>query len=286
MDNNFQQQINGKSDLRQEIADKNKLLQIVMVCLSLITISTILQDFIHSRLNNYSFYLSESLLFKTVWILFLPLLFLQYKILEKFKLKTLIRNVSAVTIPALIHLLLVPLMIFTISAIFYSHIYSYLQTLNYTIAEESYKLLLIYGLSAFLYKYIVAEEQKENSEKADFPQTALKNITVSNGRKYTPISVGDIFYFTAESPYLAIRLADKRYLHNETLKSINEKLDKMKFVRVHKSTIVNLEKIVSYKSRLNGDYDLRLENGDEIRLSRTYRAEFKRRFKTRPQVRQ
>lgn len=56
------------------------------------------------------------------------------------------------------------------------------------------------------------------------------------------------------------------------------KLDTRTFVRVHKSTIVNLEKVSSFKSRLNGDYDLLLKNGTIVRLSRTYAANFKNEF--------
>lgn len=276
----------GQSDFRQQISDENKLPKILTAGLFVITILTILQDLIHSRLNNYSFYLSESLLFKTVWFLFLPLLFLQFTFLKKIKLNNVIHTGSAVLIPTVIHLFLVPFVVFAFSAAFYSHTYSYFQTLTYTVSEDSYKLLLVYGLSVLLYKYFLAGEKKKVGEKTETRPAALENIIISNGRKYTPIPVRDILYFSAATPYVAIQLENKRFLHSETLKSINEKLDKTQFLRVHKSTIVNMEKIVSYKSRLNGDYDLQIENGDEIRLSRNYSAEFKKHFKNFPQVNQ
>ena len=294
--------MNVQTNFRQQIFDGRRLLQILVIGLFVITIATILQDLIHSRINHYSFYFSESLLFKTFWFLFLPLLFAQLRYLRKSQAKIVFHSVAAVLIPALIHLFVTPLVICALSAILFSHTYSYSQTFAYTVSEDVYKLLLIYGSSFLLSKYVfakaksVAEETAEPAVKtfdtektiiADNPKSqtpALEMLVISNGRKYIPISVNDILYISAATPYVTIQLENKRYLHNETLKSINEKLDKTRFVRIHKSMIVNLDKIVSYKSRLNGDYDLLLEDKTEIRLSRNYSQEFKNHFKTRPQV--
>jgi len=296
------QQIIKQTDYRQQISDGKRLLQMLASGLFVITIVTILQDLIHSRLNNYSFYFSESLLFKTFWFLFLPLLFVQLNYLRKTNTKTVFHTLTAVLAPTLVHLLLVPLVIFAASAVFYSHTYSYYQTLRYTVSEDIYKLLLVYSFSFSLYKYVFAKAKPDSKEIAeltvkpfsagktkieDNPKnqtTALETLVISNGRKYIPIPVNAILYVSAATPYVSIQLENERFLHTETLKSINEKLDKTQFIRIHKSTIVNLNKVVSYKSRLNGDYDLLLENGTEIRLSRNYNAEFKERFKTRPQV--
>jgi DNA-binding LytR/AlgR family response regulator len=296
MSNYFGQQVITQTDLRQQIADGKRLLRMLVLGVLFIIIATIFQDLIHSRLNNYSFYFSESLLFKSFWFLFLPLLFLQLRYLRKTKLKTAFRAPAAVFIPALIHLLLTPLVIFALSAILFSHTYSYYQTLAYTVSEDIYKLLLVYGSSLLLYKYVftkaklVPEEIAESAVKSfdtrktkikDNPKiqtTALETLVIANGRTYVPIAVSDILYISAATPYISIQLKNKRFLHTDTLKSINEKLDKKQFIRIHKSTIVNLDKIVSYKSRLNGDYDLLMENGTEIRLSRNYSAEFKKHF--------
>lgn len=206
------------------------------------------------------------------------------------------RVALAVLMPTLIHLLSLPLIVWGCSTLFYSHTYSYYKILAYTISEDFYKLLLIYGLSAVAARYWFGGEKVEFKEITELPAVSIAEtktdikenpkaqraiidkIVVSSGRNYTPISVNDVLYFSAATPYIEFRLANKRYLHNETLKAINEKLDKKQFVRVHKSTIVNLKKVVSYKSRLNGDYDLLLENNTEIRLSRNYAAQFKELF--------
>ncbi len=302
MSNYTGQQMTNRIDFSPQLADGKKLLSVLTAGLFVIIILTILQDFIHSRVNDYFFYFSESLLFKTFWFLFPPLLFVQSKYLNKLRTKTILRLMMTISVPTLIHLLLTPLIIFVVSTVFYSHTFSYYQTFAYTISEDFYKLPLIYGLSFFLSEYIftgakpIAQENDElpvgffDAEKTELKAKAqirpagLEIIVVSSGRKYVPISVNDILYISAATPYVTIHLENRRFLHNETLKSINEKLNAAQFVRIHKSTIVNLDKIVSYKSRLNGDYDVLLENGSEIRLSRNYSAEFKQRFDGCPQV--
>ncbi len=298
MDNYFEQQIFSPTDGRQQIPKTKSLLQLIAFSLSAITAITVIQDLIHSRLHNYSFYFSESLLFKSFWFIFFPLLFFQLQYLKKTNTQGVRRRMVAVVIPSLAHLLLMPLVVFVISAVFYSHTYRYYQTLTYTVADDIYKLLLIYSLFPFLFQFFFIRAKSEGNETDTItgptkvenetkPYTGvLESLIISNGRNYTPIEVNSILYIRAATPYVAIHLEGKRYLHTETLKSINEKLDKLEFVRVHKSTIVNLRKVASFKSRLNGDYDLLLENGDKLRLSRNYAENFKRFFQSRPQLNQ
>jgi len=58
------------------------------------------------------------------------------------------------------------------------------------------------------------------------------------------------------------------------LKKIAGELDR-RFVKIHRSCIVNMDKVISYKSRLNGDYDVSLSGDIQVRLSRNYAKEFK-----------
>ena len=285
-------------DYQRQFTPSKILWQVLYVGLVGIVAITVLQDFIHSRLNSYSFYISESLLYKTVWILFLPLLFLQFRVLKTTKIKFAFRVSLAILLPIKIHLLLTPLMVWFVSATFYSHTYSFPAIFKYTLSEDFYKLLIVYSLSAIIHTYYAKKAKFKplwfkdespitiqiSSAMEDKAETHLEKIVVSNGRNYVSIATDDILYLTAATPYISIHLQNKRYLYSATLKSISEKLDTNCFVRVHKSAIVNLSKVISYKSRLNGDYDLLLENGDKIRLSRNYTENFKKLFNSTPQV--
>ncbi len=107
----------------------------------------------------------------------------------------------------------------------------------------------------------------------------LNTIIIHNGKDSTIARVENIIQITSATPYIFIHLENKKYLHSETLKSIYGQMDDNVFIRVHKSTIINITKVNSFKSRLNGDYDLQLMNGDTVRLSRTYSTNFKKHFK-------
>ena len=92
------------------------------------------------------------------------------------------------------------------------------------------------------------------------------------------IATDSVLYFSANPPYTTLHCDGKKYLFNGSLKTLSEQLDVEKFVRVHKSVIIQVAYIVSYKSRLNGDYDATMKNGAVLRISRNYAADFKRIF--------
>lgn len=90
------------------------------------------------------------------------------------------------------------------------------------------------------------------------------------GRKRIPVPAGDIVSIHADSPYVAVHTKGNVYLQTSTLRHLEESLDPSVFVRVHRSTIANVRCITEMKSRMNGDYDLQMSDGREIRLSRRY----------------
>lgn len=242
---------------------------------------TVFQDFLESHRNGYSFYISESILFKTVWFLFIPLLALSNSILKKRKIDSLYKTVLLIVASIAIHLIVLSLVFSFCSIIFFSGSYSIHKILSYTLANDFYKLVIVYSSFVFIQRYLSNQSAEIDSpnEKAN-----VKKIVIGNGKNNTVVEVNDIYQITAETPYISIQLDGKKYLHTETLKSISTQLDNKIFVRVHKSTIVNLDKVVSLKSRLNGDYDILLKNGIELRLSRTYAANFKSNFKNAHRV--
>lgn len=153
--------------------------------------------------------------------------------------------------------------------------------LTYTLGNDLYKFVLIYSVFVFGHRYL---SYKLTDTISLNKKSCIRKIIISNGKYNTVLEVNDIYQITADTPYISIQLEEKKYLHTETLKSISTQLDNNRFVRVHKSTIVNLNKVISFKSRLNGDYQIFLNNGSSIRLSRTYVADFKSKFKIAHQV--
>lgn len=101
---------------------------------------------------------------------------------------------------------------------------------------------------------------------------------VAHGGQKMKVSADSILYISAQTPYVSLHLEGKKFLMAGSLASIGDRLDPERFIRIHRSTIVQLEKVVSYQSRLNGDYDACLCDGTLLRVSRNYAASFKKGF--------
>lgn len=265
-----------KESIHDISADTNTNIEFLLAIFISIIGLTIFQDFLESNRSVYSFYFSESILFKTIWILFIPLLALLSRILKNKNLDSLGKTTFFIATPVIIHLVLLPLIFLFFSVVFYNDRYDIYKILTYTLANDLYKLVIIYSVFVFGHRYL---SYKLTDIVSLNKKSYVRKIIICNGKNNTVVEVNDIYQITAETPYISIQLEGKKYLHTETLKSISTQLDNKTFVRVHKSTIINLDKIVSVKSRLNGDYDIFLKNGVIVRLSRTYASNFKNNFK-------
>lgn len=253
--------------------------------LSLIAL-TLIQDYIEAIVHDTGFYISESFLFSSYSWLFAPILFIQYRIVRKFPSINFFLKTYVILLSIAIHLLFYPLLVWVLSNLFYNHTFRYSQTLNYALSQKLYLLVIVYSGIALLY-HILERISKITSlaiSKKQSPVITSDTILVTDGTKKLAISFSDILFISANPPYINICLEGRKYLHSETLKEIAKQLPSETFVRIHKSTIVNIKAVTSYTSRGNGDYDLCLSNKVELRVSRNYAADFKDKFEKITQV--
>lgn len=249
----------------------------VITCLIALSLVTIVLDLFFSATQNTSFYLAESLLFSTFWLLFLPLFTFQLKLIGRSK-KTgnYILITSVVTV---LHLLIYPIMVWILSMAFYNHTFSYGQTFNFGLNEYFIKCLIIYSFATVvigIYKQKIIEPAIMLKEDNSVKQPFITTLIVSNAdNKKTVIETNDILYFSANSPYINIHHLSKKYLHKQTIRYLEAQLNDKEFIRIHKSSIVNVNKVKSYQSRLNGDYDVTLSDDTRLRLSRNYVPAFR-----------
>jgi hypothetical protein len=246
---------------------------------------TIVQDYLQAQRNGYGFYLSESALFKVFWLLFWPVSVISLKIFGQWRPtanpSALGRVAAFVCLASIAHILLFAASVSGLSALLFDHTYTPDKVLSYTLSEDIYKYILIYGGIAWLRLPRRTATDHQTPTPTPPPPTAapaLSAITLGNGLRQTVVATDEIFFIAAASPYIAIHTAHKKHLHTCTLKSIEGQLDTAQFVRIHKSTIVNVQAVAACRSRLNGDYDLELRNGQQLRLSRHYVAAFRQRF--------
>jgi len=263
----------------QSFQYKHKVNFIIATCIVLFIFANVLLDFSFTISQNRFFYISESLLFSSsYWLLFLPLQILVFKMIrgtERLGLKLLF-----VSLATICHLFSYPALVWFISKIFYYHTFDYWQTFSFGLSAYFIKSVIIYGFSflAFILinkKIQLSQIEKEVEVITDKQEFISSILIVDNNKQKILLKVNDILYFSANSPYIGIYILQKRYLHTETLKSFEKQLDNKQFVRIHKSHIVNIQKISSIKSRQNGDYDITLSDNTILRLSRNYAINFK-----------
>lgn len=260
---------------------KKGLYFIITVCTGLFIFTNVILDYVFTLVQDSSFYISESLLFSSYWLLFLPLVPLVFKLVHK--AKRIERKIFIVILVAVFHLFFYPAFVWILSKSFYNHTFDYWQTFNFGLSAYSIKTVIIYGFSsvvfALLTKTVKSTEVRNETDTKTDQQNFIRSLLISdNNSKKLLLPVDNIFYFLANPPYIGIYLSAKKYLHTETLKSLEKQLDGKTFVRIHKSYIVNIHKISSIQSRQNGDYDITLFDNSILRVSRNYAKNFKSKF--------
>ena len=103
---------------------------------------------------------------------------------------------------------------------------------------------------------------------ADGPAT----IVVKEGSRTVVIPIDDILWIEAEDYYVRVHTRLQRTMVRLSLKALAETLDADRFVRVHRSTIVNIRHVRRLEPLASGDQRMWLSDGTELRVSRTYRA--------------
>ena len=167
----------------------------------------------------------------------------------------------------------------------------------FTTAYDQYALKAIKANALdYLLKPIDIDELKEAVEKADQYISLKKNginrneslqnlaqqlqdkkeirkISLPNGQGYSLTSVSDIVHIAADSNYSVFYLYNgEKITVSKVLKEYEEILPEHQFIRVHKSSIINLDYVLDYNSR-NG-LEVTLKNGDRIAVSRRRASDF------------
>ena len=99
----------------------------------------------------------------------------------------------------------------------------------------------------------------------------VRRLTVKDGRRFLLLKVEDIDWIEAASNYVELHARDRSYLIRTTLTELYETLDPATFARIHRSTVVNLDRIKEITLGDGGDFMVWLQDGAGLRLSRGYR---------------
>jgi two-component system, LytTR family, response regulator len=99
----------------------------------------------------------------------------------------------------------------------------------------------------------------------------LRRVLVKAGSRTVLLRTEEIDWLESAANYVRVHVGRERHLLRETMTALEDKLDPDRFVRIHRSTIVNLDRVRELEPYFHGDYVLRLADGTRLTLSRSYR---------------
>lgn len=221
------------------------------------------RDLFYSFSHQSSFYLSESLLFNSFWALFLPIVLFSRMLAGRFP--SVHYSIISVVL-TMFHITLFSFTVYAVSGIFMYHTFSFSGVFAESLSDHWLTCLMVYGV----FHYLEKDKPKTNPNSP-----SLSMIKVSHLNQNILLPISEVQYVKTERPYIALVTTDKTYLYNDTLHGFKAKIASGNFLQIHKSTIINPDYVRSYTSRKNGDHDVQMMNGDNVRASRNYSQEFK-----------
>lgn len=103
----------------------------------------------------------------------------------------------------------------------------------------------------------------------------LSRLTVKERGKIIFVPVEELDFIEAQGNYLAIDRGEVSHLIRMRLHQLESKLDPEKFVRIHRSTIINIDRIKEMQPLFNGDQTVIMKSGKKLTMTRNYRDRLK-----------
>jgi two-component system, LytTR family, response regulator len=106
----------------------------------------------------------------------------------------------------------------------------------------------------------------------------LDRLVVKSGGSIRFVRVADIDWIEAAGVYANLHIGGRELLYRTALSELAERLDPVRFIRVHRSAIVNIESILRLEPISHGEFEVVLRDGSRSRISRTYRGQLEKRL--------
>jgi two-component system, LytTR family, response regulator len=106
-------------------------------------------------------------------------------------------------------------------------------------------------------------------------KTWPEKLSIKDGSEIQFIKVDDIQWVDAAGDYMCVQVEGKTHIMRITMKQLEAMLNPDVFLRIHRSTIVNANRIIAAQTLNNGEYMLTLEGDSQLKVSRSYRDKIK-----------
>lgn len=117
------------------------------------------------------------------------------------------------------------------------------------------------------------EDQKSN-------RPSLERLLIKTSGRVFFLCTQEIDWIEAAGNYVRLHVGNEAHLLRETMNGLEARLDPSRFLRIHRSTIVNVDRIQELQAWFHGDYIVILRDGRQLTLSRGYRQRVQDRFGT------
>ena len=124
-----------------------------------------------------------------------------------------------------------------------------------------------------------ADDSAVESSSTSRTAPPLERFLVKTGERTLLVKASDVDWIEAEANYVRLHVGTKSHLVRGTMASLEQRLDGVRFARIHRSTIVNLDRIREIQPWFSGDQVVLLHDGTQLRLSRGYAAHLEERLR-------
>jgi two-component system, LytTR family, response regulator len=99
----------------------------------------------------------------------------------------------------------------------------------------------------------------------------LRRLVVRDRDRYLLLKATEVDWIQSAANYVQLHAHGRCYLVRMTMNEIETQLEGLSFARIHRSTIVNIDRLTEIRPSPHGDFQVVLDNGTTLRLSRAYR---------------
>jgi two-component system LytT family response regulator len=121
---------------------------------------------------------------------------------------------------------------------------------------------------------------KERIAHGSDPQRRIERVAVKSAGQVAFLRISEIDWIEAADYYVCLHVGSKTHMLRRSMSELAQELDPRVFCRIHRSTIVNLDRTQGLELNEAGEYDVLLDNGTKVRLSRRYRTQLESRLGT------
>jgi two-component system LytT family response regulator len=115
------------------------------------------------------------------------------------------------------------------------------------------------------------EERGAQTSGAAPAQQYLERLVIKTDGRVFFLRADEIEWIEAEGNYVSLHVGKRAYLFREAISSLETQLDPNRFRRIHRSTIVNIDRIKELQPMFRGEYLIIMRDGKELKLSHSYR---------------